>query len=294
MQEKIKVLVVVGPTAVGKSAFGLELAQRFGGEVISGDSQQVYKGLDIGTAKVRPEEMLGVPHHLLDIRELTESFSAHDFVKLAETEIRAIASRGKLPIIVGGTGLYIQSLVEGYHLGGEANHPQMLALRAELSALTDDDLRARVKLPEFNRRRAIRILELEAYGSGENRPSAAFDFLILGLSAPRELLYARINSRVDQMLANGLLTEARLLFENYPDSQAVKAIGYKELFPYLAGELDLAEAIDLIKRHSRHYAKRQLTWFRNRMAVDFCDVSSAIFPENAIIRVEEFLNDRTG
>jgi tRNA dimethylallyltransferase len=285
-----KVLIVVGPTAVGKSAFGVSLAQEFSGEIISGDSQQVYRGLDIGTAKVNELEMDGVPHHLINVRELTETFSVYDFVKAANQAIEEILSRGKLPIIVGGTGLYIQALVEGYHLGGEKNHAQMLDLRRELSELSDEALRAQLKQPlaEFNRRRAIRALELETFGAGENVGSP-YDFCLIGLSAPREELYQRINQRVELMLAAGLLDEAKLLYENYRSVQAAKAIGYKEFFPYFAGEMSLDEAVEQLKKDSRHYAKRQLTWFRNRMQVNFFEINSPNFPKNAIICAKEFL-----
>ncbi|GAB2024167.1 tRNA (adenosine(37)-N6)-dimethylallyltransferase MiaA [Lactovum odontotermitis] len=285
-----KVLVVVGPTAVGKTALGVKLAHEFDGEIISGDSQQVYRGLDIGTAKVTPLEMEGVTHHLIDIREITENFSAHDFVTAANTAITDITARGKLPIIVGGTGLYIQALIEGYHLGGEENHQQMQRLRETLETLTNDELQSRLKqpLPEFNRRRAIRALELETYGSGENKPTGD-EFCLIGLTTSREQLYERINLRAEKMIDAGLLTEAELLYKNYRSVQAAKAIGYKEFFPYFAGDITLEEAVERLKQDSRHYAKRQLTWFRNRMKVDFIDIFSPNFPENAIMIAKEFL-----
>ncbi|MEY8444535.1 tRNA (adenosine(37)-N6)-dimethylallyltransferase MiaA [Lactococcus ileimucosae] len=289
--KKNKVLVVVGPTAVGKTALGIQLAQKFGGEIISGDSQQVYRGLDIGTAKASPEEQAAVLHHLIDVRDVGESYSAFDFVQEATQSIEQIIEAGKVPIIVGGTGLYIQSLLEGYHLGGQAHHEEMMALRKNLEALSDEELFARVtqEIPELNRRRAVRFLELEAFGTGENQ-KPDFEFCILGLSSERSELYARINNRVDQMMDEGLLQEAKFLFEGYPDVQAAKGIGYKEFFPYFSGECSLKEAVELVKRNSRRYAKRQLTWFRNRMNVDFYDVLSMDYPENAIMCAKEFLN----
>ncbi|MBL3717153.1 tRNA (adenosine(37)-N6)-dimethylallyltransferase MiaA [Lactococcus garvieae] len=289
--KKKKVLVVVGPTAVGKTALGIQLAQKFGGEIISGDSQQVYRGLDIGTAKASPEEQAAVVHHLIDVRDVDKSYSAFDFVQEATQSIEQIIEAGKVPIIVGGTGLYIQSLLEGYHLGGQAHHEEMMTLRKNLEALSDEELFARVtqEIPELNRRRAVRFLELEAFGTGENQ-KPDYEFSILGLSSERSELYARINSRVDQMMDEGLLQEAKFLFEGYPDVQAAKGIGYKEFFPYFAGECSLMEAVELVKRNSRRYAKRQLTWFRNRMNVDFYDVLSMDYPENAIMCAKEFLN----
>lgn len=289
--KKNKVIVVVGPTAVGKTALGIQLAQVFDGEIISGDSQQVYRGLDIGTAKANKEEQAAAVHHLIDVRDVNENYSAFDFVQEATVCIEQIISRGKLPIIVGGTGLYIQSLVEGYHLGGQENHEAMMELRRSLEELSDEELFARVpqNIPELNRRRAMRFLELKAFGTGENRVSD-YEFCLLGLNAERTTLYDRINHRVDGMLEQGLLEEAQALFEKYPEVQAAKGIGYKEFFPYFSGEISLEESVELVKRNSRRYAKRQLTWFRNRMNVNFYDVFAEDYPENAIICAREFLN----
>ncbi|EJG45039.1 IPP transferase family protein [Streptococcus pneumoniae 2070335] len=166
---KTKIIVIVGPTAVGKTALAIEVAKRFNGEVVSGDSQQVYRGLDIGTAKASPEEQAAVPHHLIDVREITESYSAFDFVSEAKMTIEDIHSRGKLAIIAGGTGLYIQSLLEGYHLGGETPHEEILAYRASLEPYSDEELahlveQAALEIPQFNRRRAMRALEIAHFG----------------------------------------------------------------------------------------------------------------------------------
>lgn len=291
---KKKVLVVLGPTAVGKTALGIELAQKFNGEIISGDSQQVYRTLDIGTAKATYEEQTAAKHHLLDIRDLTESFSAYDFVKTADQVIQQLLSNEKLPIIVGGTGLYLQALLEGYHLGGQTHHQEMLALRANLSELSDEVLyeklaQLELRVPELNRRRAIRALELAAFEVPENQQSP-YEFLQIGLSAPRERLYERINARVDAMVEDGLLEEAKRLYDQFPQAQAAKGIGYKEFFPYFSGEISYETALELVKRNSRRYAKRQLTWFKNRMAVDFYDVFDAAFPKNIFDRVVTFLN----
>lgn len=290
-----KVLVVVGPTAVGKTALGIDLAIKMNGEIISGDSQQVYQGLDIGTAKVTKAEQALAVHHLIDVRKWTENFSVHDFVMEANRLIKEIIERGNVPIIVGGTGLYIQSLIEGYHLGGQENHQAMMELRETLSALTDEELFEKVlklnpNFPELNRRRAIRFLELQTFGSTDENSGSDYNFLLIGLNAERKVLYERINQRVEQMMSGGLLAEARTLFEKAPDAQAAKGIGYKEFFPYFSGEISLEEAVELVKRNSRRYAKRQLTWFRNRMEVEFEDVFSETYPDSVFEKVTQFLN----
>ena len=220
---KTKLIVVAGPTAVGKTALGIELAKRFNGEIISGDSQQVYRQLNIGTAKATPEEQAAAVHHLIDVRDVDESYSAYDFVTEAEVAITDIVSRGKLPIVVGGTGLYLQSLLEGYHLGGQVDQDQVLAYRTELEQLSDQEL-----------------------------------------------------------------------FDNYPNAQSARGIGYKELFPYFAGNQTLDEALEKLKQNTRRFAKRQLTWFRNRMTVKFYQISSPEYPENVVQDLELFLNEREG
>lgn len=292
-KEKNKIIVIVGPTAVGKTALGIKLANEFNGEIISGDSQQVYRQLNIGTAKATTEEQAAAAHHLIDIRDLDEKFSAYDFVTEAHRAIEEIFAAGKLPIIVGGTGLYIQSLSEGYHLGGHDNHAEMQALRAELEELADDELFAKlaeqqIEIPELNRRRAIRALELAEFGQTENA-QVPYDFCFIGLNAEREVLYERINHRVDLMLEAGVLDEAKMLYEEYPEVQAVRAIGYKEFFPYFEGQISLDEAVEQLKQNSRRYAKRQLTWFRNRMKVEFYDVFAEEYPELIIQKIKKFI-----
>ncbi|HEY0221767.1 MAG TPA: tRNA (adenosine(37)-N6)-dimethylallyltransferase MiaA [Lactovum miscens] len=292
---KKKVLVVVGPTAIGKSALAVKLAHEFKGEIISGDSQQIYRSLNIGTGKVTIDEMDGIPHHLIDIRNLDESFSAHDFVLSAMSAIEDILSRENLPIIVGGTGLYIQALTEGYHLGGEKNHESMMKLRQRLKFYSDNELKLALnpenQIQQFNRRRAIRAIELQEFGKGENY-EVPYDFGYIGLESERAILYDRINKRVDRMLEVGILDEAKKLFEGYQQVQASKAIGYKEFFPYFKGEISLEEAVEKLKQDSRRYAKRQLTWFKNRMDVKFFDVFELDFLENVIMWISEFLRNR--
>ena len=291
---KTKIIVIVGPTAVGKTSLAIDLAQALNGEIISGDSQQVYRKLDIGTAKATPEEQAAAPHHLIDVREVTESYSAFDFVREAKTAIEEITARGKLPIIAGGTGLYIQSLLEGYHLGGAVPHEEILAYRGQLDLLSDEDLYQRVAeqglvIPQINRRRAMRALEIAHLGQDLANQETDYDPYLICLDDERSLIYDRIDQRVDRMLEEGLLEEARWLYDHYPEVQAAKGIGYKELFPYFKGEESLEEASDILKRNTRRFAKRQLTWFRNRMAVTFYAISAPHFKEQVLADVKEFL-----
>ncbi len=292
--DKVKIIAVVGPTAVGKTALGIELAKRFNGEIISGDSQQVYRHLDIGTAKATLEEQAEAPHHLIDVREVDEAYSAYDFVKEASAAIEDITSRGKLPIIVGGTGLYLQSLLEGYHLGGQVNQEEVLAYRQELEQLADAVLFDKIveqgiEIPELNRRRAIRALELATFGQDLENKETPYEALLIGLNDDRQVLYERINHRVDVMVEKGILDEAKWLYDNHRDVQAARAIGYKELFPYFAGQASLEESVDKLKQNTRRFAKRQLTWFRNRMAVSFYMVSESDVKKQINKAVQDFL-----
>ena len=296
---KTKLIVVAGPTAVGKTALGIELAQRFNGEIISGDSQQVYRQLNIGTAKATPQEQAVAVHHLIDVRDVDESYSAYDFVTEAQIAITDIVNRGKLPIIVGGTGLYLQSLLEGYHLGGQVDQEQVLVYRSKLEQLSDLELFEQIdslgiEIKEINRRRAIRALELYRFSDNPENTETTFDPFIIGLDDERSLIYERINTRVDNMIELGLLEEAKWLYDNYPEAQSSRGIGYKELFPYFSGEQTLDEALEKLKQNTRRFAKRQLTWFRNRMRVKFYQISSPDYPENVIQDLALFLNEREG
>ena len=292
---KTKIIVIVGPTAVGKTALSIEVAKRFNGQIISGDSQQVYRGLDIGTAKIRPEEQEGIPHHLLDVREVGESYSAYDFMTEASQAIREIEAQGHLPIICGGTGLYIQSLLEGYHLGGSVSHEEILAYRAQLDTWSDEDLFGKIaelsiEIPQINRRRAMRALEIAQLGGQLENNLPDYEALLICLDDERQKLYERINKRVDLMIEAGLLEEARWLYEKAPTSQASKGIGYKELFPYFEGQMSLDEAVDKLKQNTRRFAKRQLTWFRNRMSVTFYQVGNPDYKEQVMEDIRKFLD----
>ncbi|AQQ53688.1 tRNA (adenosine(37)-N6)-dimethylallyltransferase MiaA [Planococcus lenghuensis] len=295
------VLAIVGPTASGKTALSLALANRLGGEIISGDSMQVYKGLDVGTAKISPDEMAGIPHHLLDILDPAESFSVADYQRLVREKIDEIHSRGKLPIIVGGTGLYIQAVLFDYRFAEDKTDPALReALYEELEQKGPAHMHKKLTgldpdtaIHPNNTRRVLRALEILLTGG---RPETTkgnvplYNEAIIGLDLPRSILYERIDFRVDDMLANGLLQEAEMLVDRkLTAAQAAKAIGYKELFPYLSGEQQLEEAIRLLKKNSRNYAKRQFTYFRNKLPVYWTD---ALQPtEKIVAEVEGFLKE---
>ena len=292
---KTKIIVIAGPTAVGKTALSIELAKAFDGEIISGDSQQVYRGLDIGTAKVTEAEREGIPHHLLDVREVDQAYSAYDFVTEAGAAIADISGRGRLPIIAGGTGLYLQSLLEGYHLGGAVPHEEILAYRSQLDTWSDKALFGKIaelgiEIPQLNRRRAMRALEIAHLGGDLTNSQPDYEALLICLDDDRERLYERINQRVDLMLEAGLLEEARWLYDHYSDVQASRGIGYKEFFPYFAGQISLEEAVDKLKQNTRRFAKRQLTWFRNRMDMSFYQVGQDGYQEQVMTDIREFLD----
>ena len=279
--KKERLVVLIGPTAVGKTALSLALARRLDAEIISGDSMLFYRGFDIGTAKPTKEEMRAVPHHFIDILAPEASFNVMDFQRLAREEIGRIAARGKLPLVVGGTGLYIKSLLEGYvfnETSGDRAYREKLERLAQekgkafvhgLLQEVDPEAAARLHVNDF--RRVVRALEVASLGNehiSEQREAAggelAYDAYVIGLRRERRALYARIEERVDAMLEAGFADEVRsLLAEGVPrDCPAMKGIGYREMLAYLAGSMDLPLAAEEIKKATRHFAKRQLTWFR--------------------------------
>lgn len=305
-----KAIAIVGPTAVGKTALSIQLAHDLNGEVISGDSMQIYRHLDIGTAKITPAEMDGVPHHLIDIRDLNQRFSAAEFQKLANEQIDQIAARQHLPMVVGGTGFYLQTLTENLALGADHFDEQSQRIRDYWHQMADQkgpeavwkqlyqkDPQAAKQIPVGNLRRVIRALEvIEKTGqlfSQQTQTKSDNEFLLIGLTTERSVLYERINQRVDLMIKEGLLDETRWLYEQGGENyQSGKGIGYRELFPYFKGETTLADAIAKIKQDSRHYAKRQLTWFRNKMNVQWYDLVSGRNTTNEIeADVKEWLKN---
>lgn len=282
-------LMIVGPTAVGKTSLSIKIAQQFNGQVISGDSMQVYQGLDIGTAKVTSEEMQGVPHFMLDEIGVDQRFSVADFIDKTENLITQISQQAALPMIVGGTGFYLQSLVDNFHFGKDQY--QNDDLREELhqfavkngqqalwNRLNKIDPEAAQKIPVTNERRVIRAIEVfektgQKFSHQADHENGKYDFLIIGLNTERSVLYDRINQRVDLMMNDGLLDEARALYEKGGEAlPAGKGIGYKEFYPFFEGKSSLEQCIAKVKQNSRHYAKRQLTWFRNKMDVHWFDL----------------------
>ena len=284
-------VILVGPTAVGKTAASIGLAKALNGEIISGDSMQIFKGLDIGTAKISQSEMDGVVHHLIDIKEPWESFSAVEFKRLADEAIADIHSRGKLPIIVGGTGFYINSVLYEYHFG-EAETDE--AYRAQLQQyleqhgndalwqlLLEKDPASAGRLHSNDTKRVMRALEvLHVTGipaserqNTVDRQTMRYDAVYIALNLPREILYQRINHRVEQMMAEGLEQEVRnALAQGVPqDALSMTSLGYRQMIQYFNGEISLERAVELIQRDTRHFAKRQLTWFRHDPNIQWVD-----------------------
>ncbi len=307
---KHPVVAVVGPTATGKTALGVALAKHFSGEIISCDSMQIYKGLDVGTAKVTPEETCGIPHHGVDILTPDKTFSVADFTAMAGTLEQEISARGKLPILVGGTGLYVQSFLYGVRFT-EEKAPSGLReqLAAELAEkggaamyaqLQQADPEAAAAIHPNNQVRVLRALEhyratgrcLSEQKAASLPPEKPYRSLILGLDFPdRTALYRRIDLRVDKMLEEGILKEAEYVWQNRQNFRtAAQAIGYKEFFPYFEGAAPLEVCADKLKQASRNYAKRQLTWFRHMDGVVWLDAGAADVGETATYKVSEFLS----
>ncbi len=274
-----KVLVVAGPTASGKSSFAVEAAKRFGGEIISGDSIQVYRGMDIGSGKITPEETCGIPHHLIDILDPREPYSVSDFQKAARACIESIP----FPIICGGTGLYLKACLYDYVFeeeSPEADDTELEAMDSETlyALLQERDPQSARKIHPNNRRRVIRALQIAARtGLSKSEIEAAqnhepvYDFVIAGCTMERSRLYERINARVEAMFEAGLEQEVRSMLDQgvtFRDP-GMKGIGYREFEPYFNGECGLAEVKAEIQKHSRNYAKRQYTWLNHQMPVSW-------------------------
>jgi len=309
--DKPFLIVLVGPTAVGKTEFSIELAKKVNGEIISGDSMQVYKHMDIGTAKITQDEMSGVPHHMIDILEPDENFSAYEFKNRAQRLIKEITTRGRVPIIAGGTGLYIQSLIYNYDFEDETiSEQKSLEIEAKLDELDQlsnealhqylasfDEVSAQDIHPN-NRKRVRRAIQyylktkkLLSSRKKVQQFTENYDTLLLGIEMSRDILYQRINKRVDIMLERGLLSEVQQLVDNgYETSQSMQAIGYKEIVPVIKQELSLDEATEKLKQHSRNYAKRQMTWFKNKLDVLWLDrekMSLSLMLEEVSVQIQK-------
>lgn len=277
-----KILIITGPTASGKTDFAISCAKKFNGEIISADSMQIYRNLNIGTAKATTHEQSQVPHHLIDILEPNAEFSVQQFVKKAKEKISEISAKGKLPIIVGGTGLYIKSLIYPYSFGKTAKNEQVrehfnLILKEKGNDFLFDLLRKKspdmaAKIHKNDTKRVIRALEILSNESNQTKQimqdedsTPRYDHVLIALDFPREELYDRINRRVEKMFDEGHLIEVLSLYKAGKidqKCQSMQGIGYKELFSFFAGESTLEETKDLIKKNTRNYAKRQFTFFR--------------------------------
>lgn len=310
---KIPLIVIVGPTAVGKTALSIEVAKAVNGEIISGDAIQVYRGMDIGSAKITQEEMEGIPHHLIDILNPDEAYSAAQFKAHAEKLIEDIYSRGKTPMIVGGTGLYIQSVLYEYEFVEEDN-----ALKKDIlckleqynketlyAMLKDRDQKAAAQIHMNNRQRVLRALtyyEMHHKSITDQKKSqtlsSKYDTFIIGLNMPRPILYDRINHRVLLMIEQGLVQEvSTLLSKGYREKQSMTAIGYKEIIPYIDGEVSLNQAVESLQQNSRNFAKRQLTWFNNQMKIDWFDtddLSVETITDQIMTNIKGNYNDKFG
>ncbi|SEQ55831.1 tRNA dimethylallyltransferase [Virgibacillus subterraneus] len=294
---KKPVIAIVGPTAVGKTRLSIEVAESFNGEIISGDSMQVYQGLDIGTAKISEEEKQGIPHYMIDTKSPSDSFSVADYQVLVQQYINEIASHQKLPIIAGGSGLYIQAALYNYNfsdqkrngavtrrLEEELENLGVLTLYNRLKKIDPDQA---TKIHPNNHRRVIRALEIyqttgmtmSEYQKEQKRDSP-YNPIFIGLEMDRKLLYERINARVDNMLEQGLLDEVEMLYkQGFENCQSMRGIGYKEFIPYFKGEQSLIQATETLKRNSRRFAKRQYTWFKNKLDVQWYTITPETIDE---------------
>ena len=296
----MKVVIITGLTGSGKSSLAIKIAKEFNGEIISADSVQIYKGLDIGSAKEDVATMSEVPHHLIDIKEFNETYNVGEFIQDAEKALKSIILRGKTPIIVGGTGMYVKALLEGYSLGGTNANPELrekyqnlaieqgnIAVWNVLNSLNPE--LAKTVHPN-NLKRVIRYIEIASSNETLSKTESilsGYDVLSVGIVAEREIIYNKINDRVDQMIEMGLGSEISVLIKKGAtrNMQAFNSIGYQEWFDYFEGKTDKQSTIDLIKQHTRNYCKRQLTFLKTIKQLELCDLSQA---EK---KIRSFLND---
>ncbi len=303
-----KIIVVVGPTAVGKTSLAIKLAQQVNGQIISGDSMQIYKEVSIGTAKATEEEQAAASHLLINQKSVFEEYSVKDFVADATKAIDKTIQMKKIPIICGGTGFYINALINKMQLGEPGEYetsvePKFEAFLAEHGSkelwqlLHEKDPQACKKIPVENTRRVLRALTVidrtgKKFSEQQTKITPRYDALLIGLNSDRQLVYSRINKRVDIMMTDGLLDEAKFVFENRAkEYQVLQAIGYKEFFPYFEGESDLTTCLNKLKQASRKYAKRQLTYFRNKLSVNWYDsLNDPAYFDKILTKVEQWQN----
>ena len=312
LDHKKPLVILTGPTSVGKTSLSIRLAHEIGGEIISADSMQVYRGMDIGTAKITEEEMDGIPHYLVDILEPDQPFNVVEFQRRAREAMSRIESHGKIPIVVGGTGFYIQALLYDIDF---SDHPEKEDYRKELTRLAEEKGKEYLHSmleevdPEYaasvhyhNVKKVIRALEyhretggkLSAHNREQQERTSPYQFAYLVLNQDRKLLYRRINQRVDQMMEQGLLQEVRRLSERgfTPDLVSMQGLGYKEFFDYFDGTCSLDEVVERIKMETRRFAKRQLTWFRREKDVIWIDKGDYAGEEEILAVILEHLRQK--
>lgn len=301
---KERVVVILGPTATGKSHCAIEVAKRFNGEIISGDSMLVYKEMNIGTAKPTADELKAVPHHLVDILPSDASFNVVDFVEQAKALIADINSRGRLPIIAGGTGLYIKALLEDYAFNSVDEDTELrrkleveaaeIGVEALHQRLAELDPEAAERIHPNNVRRVVRALESALRGdtiSQQGAEESPYDALVFGLNMERSALYERINRRVDLMLEAGLEQEVRRLLEQgvSPECQSMQSIGYRQMVWYLNGSMSYEDAVDKLKQATRNFAKRQVTWYKKMPYINWLELEPEPDYTAAVERICEML-----
>ena len=290
-----KVIVITGPTAVGKTKLSIELAKRYNGEIINADAVQVYKGLDIGSAKVTEEEKEDIPHHLFDIKEVDEEYTIYHYQKDCRKLSKEVQGRGKTPILVGGTGLYIKAALYDYKLTEEKE-------TNTYDNLTDEELYNKllevdkdIVIDKNNRRRLIRALNYYKENNKSINTNTTnkllYDAIFIGLTTDRRILYDKINTRVDIMIKEGLLNEVKVFYDkNIRTKPLLNAIGYREIYSYFDGNISLEEAIDKIKQNSRHYAKRQYTFFNHQLPVVWFETDYSNF-NNTVEKVINYIEN---
>ncbi|MFR3727411.1 tRNA (adenosine(37)-N6)-dimethylallyltransferase MiaA [Lacrimispora sp.] len=308
-------IILTGPTAVGKTALSIRLAKAIGGEIISADSMQVYRGMDIGSAKITKEEMMGVPHHLIDVLEPSEEFNVTVFQTMAKAAVEEIYSRGHIPIVAGGTGFYIQALLNDIDFTETGEDP---SIRRELERIAKEkgaeylhgllltvDPESAKQIHANNVKRVIRAIEfyrqtgerISEHNKREREKKSPYDFLYFVVNTDRDLLYQRIDKRVDDMMGQGLVDEVKKLKDSgcTKDMVSMQGLGYKEILDYLQGEYSLEEALYLLKRDTRHFAKRQITWFKREKDVRWLNLPDYGYDLDKVLKkMIEDINERYG
>ena len=293
------IIVIVGPTGVGKSKLSIELAKKIDGEVINADSTQIYKNLDIATAKVTPAEKENIPHHLFDIKDMKDDYTVYDYQKDCRKIIDDILSRKKTPIIVGGTGLYIKAALYNYEFKAETKHNDYSFYSNEELYKKALDIDNNISIHMNNRKRIERFLDYYANNNvaiskKEKSDRILYsDVIFIGLTTSRDVLYEKLNKRVDKMIDSGLLDEVKRIYESNIRTKAVLTpIGYKELFPYFEGKETLENCVKIMKQKTRNYAKRQYTWFNHQLDINWFQVNFANFNET-IKKISEFIENKS-